>query len=97
MTKELDLFSWQLKKYNELPDDYEVKKGDILYIQPKRRRAEVGNDFHIVQKGENMHSISQLYAIKLRSLYYKNRMDEGSEPQEGQKIWLRKRKPAKDN
>ncbi len=93
LTKELDLFSWQLRKYNDLPENYEPEPGEILYIQPKRWRAEAGFDFHIVKKGETMHSISQLYGIKLSKLYKKNRMEPGTEPMEGQKIWLRKRKP----
>jgi LysM repeat protein len=94
LTKEMDLMSWQLKKYNELPDDYSPIPGEKLYIQPKRWRAEVGNDFHIVTENETMHSISQLYGIKLNKLYRKNRMEPGTEPAVGQKIWLRKRKPV---
>ncbi|HEY9122775.1 MAG TPA: glucosaminidase domain-containing protein [Bacteroidales bacterium] len=93
LTKEMDLFSWQLVKYNDLPADYHVTSGDRLYIQPKRWKAQFGNDFHIVAENETMHSISQLYGIKLKKLYYKNRMEIGSEPKIGQKIWLRKRMP----
>jgi hypothetical protein len=93
LTKELDLFSWQLKKYNDLPDGYEPKPGEILYIQPKRWSAEKGNDFYIAKKGDTMHYISQLYGIKLNKLYIKNRMQPGTEPEEGQKIWLRSKKP----
>ena len=44
-----------------------------------------------------MYSISQLYGMKLKKLYRKNRMEIGKEPEIGQKIWLRKRKPAKDD
>ena len=93
ITKEMDLFSGQLKNYNELPSDYQILEGDLLYIQPKRWRAEVGNDFHIVKENETMHLISQLYGIKLRKLYRKNLMELGVEPEIGQKIWLRQRKP----
>lgn len=95
LTKELGLASWQLRKYNEFPVDYQPMEGEILYIQPKRNSAERGNDFHVVKEGENMHSISQLYGIKLKKLYRKNRMEAGSEPSVGQELWLRSRKPAK--
>jgi LysM repeat protein len=94
ITKELGLLSWELKKYNEMPEGTKIEPGQILYTQPKRWRAEVGKDFHMVQQNETMYSISQLYGIKLRKLYRKNRMEPGQEPQVGQKIWLRKRKPA---
>jgi hypothetical protein len=87
------LFSWQLVKYNDLPADYHVSPGDRLYIQPKRWKAQFGTDYHIVAENETMHSISQLYGIKLNKLYHKNRMEIGTEPEVGQKIWLRKRKP----
>lgn len=96
LTKELDLLSWQLKKYNELQDDYILKPGEKLFIQPKRWRAEVGINYHIVQENETMHTISQLYGIKLNKLYRKNRMETGSEPAIGEKLWLRKRKPVEE-
>ncbi|HOK51331.1 MAG TPA: glucosaminidase domain-containing protein [Bacteroidales bacterium] len=96
LTKELDLFSWQLRKYNDLPEGYEVRPGEILYIQPKRNRAEVGYDFHIVKEGETMHAISQLYGIKLRKLYRRNHMEPGTEPVVGQKLWLRKTMPRSE-
>jgi LysM repeat protein len=94
--KDLDLFSWQIKKYNELSDTSQISPGDILYIQPKRWKAEVGNDFHEVKTGETMYSISQLYGIQLKKLYRKNRMKFAQEPVPGQKIWLRKRKPKNE-
>ena len=33
-----------------------VTPGQILYLQPKRDKAEAGNDFHIVTEGETMYS-----------------------------------------
>ncbi|HCI55445.1 MAG TPA: glucosaminidase domain-containing protein [Bacteroidales bacterium] len=88
--KELNLLKWELSKYNELPPDFTPQPGQILYIQPKRDKAEVGKEYHIVKEGETMYSISQIYGIKLKKLYYMNRMDEGTEPVVGQKLWLRK-------
>jgi hypothetical protein len=41
-----------------------------------------------------MYLISQKYGIKLRKLYEMNRMEEGNEPEQGQKIWLRTMKPV---
>ena len=93
ITKELDLLSWELRKYNELADTSKIVPGQVLYTQPKRWKAEVGNDFHLVRVGETMYSISQLYGMKLAKLYRKNRMESGTQPTIGQKLWLRKRKP----
>jgi hypothetical protein len=39
-----------------------------------------------------MRSISQLYGIKLKSLYKKNNMKAGEEPKEGDVLFMRKKK-----
>jgi len=92
LTKELELLPWQLAKYNEISKDSTLKEGQEIYIQPKRCRAEVNHSTHVVEKGETMYSISQMYGIKLKSLYRKNRMKFGEQPEVGQVIQLRKRK-----
>lgn len=93
LTKELELLPWQLSRYNEISRDSSLKEGQELYIQPKRLKAEVNHSVHVVEKGETMYSISQMYGIKLKSLYRKNRMKVGDEVEVGQVIQLRKRKP----
>lgn len=93
LTKELELMPWQLAKYNEISKDSALKEGQEIYIQPKRCRAEINHSTHVVEKGETMYSISQMYGIKLKSLYRKNRMKIGEQPEVGQVIQLRKRKP----
>ena len=83
---------WELFKYNELPRDATLTEGQILFLQPKRNKAELGNEFHWVKEGESIYDISQLYGIKLARLYKMNMMKEGTQPKEGQKLWLRKLK-----
>jgi LysM repeat protein len=92
--KEFELLSWELPRYNELKSDFELKPGSILYLQPKRDRAEPGKETHIVKKGETMYQISQTYGIKYKKLMEMNRMEEGAEPVPGQKVWLRSVKPV---
>lgn len=91
--KKFQLLRWELSKYNELNDDFTPVPGQILYLQPKRDRAELGKETHTVNFGDTMYSISQQYGIKLNKLYEMNFMAEGEQPAEGDKIWLRKRKP----
>jgi len=43
-----------------------------------------------------MYAISQMYGIKIKSLYEKNLMESGTEPVTGQKLWLRKYKTHAD-
>jgi LysM repeat protein len=94
LEKEFQLLRWELPRYNELKPDFKLIAGQILYLQPKREKAEVGNDFHITSGGETMYGISQIFGIKLKSLLLMNRMTEGQEPVTGQKIWLRSIKPV---
>ena len=93
LSDEFEMMKWELKKYNELEDKAAIRTGQVLYLQPKRNKAEQGFDFHITKQGETMYSISQLYGIKLKALYRKNRMEVGAEPAPGTEIWLRKTKP----
>ncbi len=92
LTKELKLMPWQLPKYNETDASTPLKEGQVVYLQPKRRKAERGKDTHIVQEGETMYDISQKYAIKLNRLYILNRMEEGTQPAPGEKLNLRKKR-----
>ena len=94
LEKEFQLLRWEIARYNELKPDFKLISGQILYLQPKREKADVGNDFHTVTQGETMYAISQIYGIKLKSLINMNRMNMGQEPITGQKIWLRSMKPA---
>jgi LysM repeat protein len=90
---EFQLLKWELPRYNELSDSFTLTPGQILYLQPKRDKAESGNEFHVVKEGETMYSISQKYGIKVGSLLDMNRMIKGDEPSPGQKLWLQTIKP----
>jgi LysM repeat protein len=90
IAKETDKDLWQLYKYNDMKADEELIAGQKIYLQPKRRKAK--QPFHIVKKGETMKYISQLYGIRLKSLYKKNNMKAGEEPLVGQQLYMRSRK-----
>ncbi|QKG80574.1 glucosaminidase domain-containing protein [Tenuifilum thalassicum] len=93
LTKDLSLMPWQLYKYNDLTKDSTLREGQELYIQPKRRRADRSHPVHTVEPGETMYSISQRFGVKLKHLYRKNRMKQGEEPEVGDVIYLRRKKP----
>lgn len=92
LTRELNMMPYQLYKYNELGRSTVLTEGQELYIQPKRRKAEINHKVHVAEAGETMYQISQKYGIKLKSLYRLNAMDKGNEPEEGQFIYLRRKK-----
>ncbi|OFY63216.1 MAG: hypothetical protein A2Y71_16815 [Bacteroidetes bacterium RBG_13_42_15] len=94
LENDFELLKWELARYNELDENFTPVPGQMLYIEPKRERAEAGIEFHIPAEGETMYMISQKYGIKLKSLLEMNRMTAGSEPTAGQKIWLQVIKPV---
>ena len=91
---EFQLLKWELSKYNELNDDFNPVPGQILYLQPKREKAEPGKEYYTTIEGDTMYLVSQKYGIKLKNLYELNRIEEGTEPGPGIKLWLRSIKPV---
>ena len=87
--RDFKLLKWELSKYNDLDNNFNPHPGQILYLQPKRNKADVGKNTHNVVNGDSMYSISQQYGIKLKKLYEMNRMREYEEPKAGDKISLR--------
>ena len=94
LEKEFQLLKWELSKYNELSSDLPLVPGQMLYLQPKREKSEPGKENYITVEGDTMYLISQRYGVKLKYLYEMNRMEEGTEPEAGKKIWLRSIKPV---
>ena len=94
LENEFQLLKWELPRYNELKNDFQLIPGQILYLQPKRDKAEPGKEYYNTAEGDTMYFISQRYGIKLKRLYEMNRMAEGTEPEAGKKIWLRSIKPV---
>ncbi len=76
--------------YNEvyLQKEDILEAGDRVYIEKKKRKLYIGPKLHIVKEGETMESISQIYGIRLKSLYAKNRMPKTAQTVAGQKLYL---------
>ncbi len=78
-------------KYNEISANTIFKNQERVYIQPKRSKFRGKQKTHKVREGETMYDIAQLYGIKLKKLYKKNKMPEGRQPAVGALIALRKK------
>lgn len=79
---------WQIYKYNDFNRKMPLKKGQVIYLKPKRRFLRDVGDVHIVKEGETMQYISQLRGIKLKKLYKLNLLEEGDIPAVGEKLSL---------
>jgi len=64
----------ELLDFNDLDLSYTLTVGDILYMRKKRTKAakEYSHTPHQVQPGQSMYDISQMYGIRLESLYRLN-------------------------
>jgi LysM repeat protein len=78
-----------LLKYNEVPENFPLFKGDIVYLEKKKKKADKPYFEHVVKIGESMHSISQRYGLQLKRLYKLNKKEEDYVPVEGDILKLR--------
>jgi LysM repeat protein len=90
LTREFGKLDWELPEYNDIKSSDSLVPGQVIFIQPKRNKAEAGKNVHIVKEGDTMYMISQLYAIKLSRLYAMNLMNPGTKPTIGTTLQLRK-------
>jgi LysM repeat protein len=78
-----------LLKYNEVPKNFPLRKGDIVYLEKKKKKADVPHYEYVVKIGDSMHRISQRYGIRLKNLYKMNKKDFDYVPTEGDVLRLR--------
>ena len=66
----------RLRKYNEAPEGSQPRAGDIVFLQKKSKSADAQyrGKLHKVAEGESLHSISQCYGVRLKSLVKANRI-----------------------
>ena len=89
IAKDLDFKPKQLAKHNEIPVNFPLQKGDIVYLEKKKKKANKPYYNHKVQVGESMHSISQQYGIQMKQLYKINTKGADYVPSEGDMLKLR--------
>jgi len=92
ITQEFDIWLKQFYKFNDMKPGDKIQEGMIVYLQPKRRKGDV--KYHIVKENESLWEISQQHGIKLSWLLKRNHLKENSRIRKGQKLWLKKTKPA---
>ncbi len=92
IAKEQKLAEWKIYKYNDLNRDDFINPGEILYLKPKRKTAT--ENTHIVKRGESIHDVSQMYAIKLKSLRKLNHLKPGQEPEIGEELNLAEKRAS---
>ena len=89
--KEVDISWRKLARYNERDKHDKLRKGDIIYLKKKRKKApkQYKRRPHVVQAGESMYTIAQKYGIRLESLYKMNKLTPSYQLRIGDKLKVR--------
>ncbi len=90
ISDEFELGMWQLYRYNELGKRDVLREGEIIYLDPKRRKAKRGYNVFVCTKETTLRKISQEEGIKLKRLLKFNYSDKPDEKlPAGTKVILR--------
>jgi hypothetical protein len=96
LREEMDLYPGEIFRYNNISRDYQLEEDMIIYLQPKRYKAEKGSEEHTLLENESMWDVSQLYGVRLSRLYRMNNLQVGDEVEAGTVLKLRKRKATEE-
>ncbi len=88
IAQDFNIYTWQVYKYNDLKKKDNIREGQMIYLEAKKNKG--NKPYHIVQPGETLHCISQLYGIKLKQLSKFNTLYKNARLYPDQKIKLRK-------
>jgi LysM repeat protein len=90
ISREFGLALWQLYKYNDFgPKKDVLEEGDIVYIQPKRKRSRNAKSI-VLQEAMNIYQIAQQQAMTSEAIMKKNDIDSPEKVlSKGEKIILR--------
>jgi LysM repeat protein len=88
IAKQYKLELWQILEYNEAEKNDILHIGDIVFLNPKKGRAEV--ETHTVKEGETMYDIAQAYGVRQKKIYQMNNIVPGAALTAGQELKMRK-------
>lgn len=90
ISREMGVSRRKILKYNELPSDYQLTEGDVLYLEKKKKHAERSYKGKLitVAPGESFYSISQRFGIQVKYLYKMNNLSPDAEIYAGQELFV---------
>ena len=86
IAKEFKIYGFQIYKQNDLLKSDSITPGQILYLEPKKKKNP--GKTHKVEKNESLYSISQEKCIRLKRLLKYNNLQPGMEPKPGTELKL---------
>ncbi len=92
LAREFDLFTSEIRRFNDAGRSHVIQPGEKIYIEAKKRESARHLDKHVMQGGETLREISQRYAVKLKYIYKYNNFNRTGEPEPGTLVNLRNKK-----
>ncbi len=86
IAKEFKIYSFQIYKQNDLLKSDSITPGQILYLEPKKKKN--ADKIYKVKKHESLYSISQEKCIRLKRLRKYNNLQPDMEPKPGTELKL---------
>lgn len=89
VASDFNLFTRELKRFNDASKNSILVQGSIVYIEAKKRKGDVMITSHVVEEGDKLHDLAQRFAIREKNLRIINNLKSGEEPVPGIILKLR--------
>ncbi len=88
---DLGMSARKLRRYNELSRKHTLSPGDIIYLEKKSSKADKcwKGKFHTVGSGESVYTVSQIYGVKVETIYKQNGLSSTYTPVVGDRLRIR--------
>ena len=87
ISQDFNIYTYQIRKYNDLKKNDKINEGQIIYLEAKKKKG--NKAYHVVNPGETLYDISQKYGIKLKKLCKYNTLKKDATLYPDQQIKLR--------
>ena len=87
------LYPYQILKYNDLTEEVRFKAGELVYLEGKRKRAQV--EQHVVSEFESVRDLSQRYGISTSAIRRKNQLRSDEEFAAGETAYFVQKRAEK--
>ena len=88
IAQDLNIYTWQIYRYNDLKKNQQIEEGQKLYLERKKNKGPVS--YHTVSAGESLYDISQKYGVKLSKICKYNSLRKDANLFPAQRIKLTK-------
>lgn len=89
VSRKYDISPAQLLKFNEIVSEQQIKEGDIIFLEKKKKKYGGPQDVYIAKEGDTLYGISQKFGIQLHQLAKLNDTSAYSRIQKGARIILK--------